>query len=172
MGRVKDCAQLRLHRLAPNQATHVLSALALINRCVHSLVPNVVLCLACKYGIHASWEAHLLVVAQTKAHCRSTVVSALAPPRPAPSLPSQQHDLLATAFSTPLPPSRAVSSLPRSPTLPHSRAPSLPSAQPPPPALPTTATDVVSHRHALHDHSDTHSAFDEIHLSTGDNLCL
>jgi hypothetical protein len=37
----------------------------------------------------------------------------------------------------------------------------------PPPSH--TATDVVSHRHALHDHSDTHSASDEIHLSTGDN---
>jgi hypothetical protein len=84
---------------------------------VHSLVPDVVLSLACKYEIHAFWEAHLLVVAQTKAHCRSTV-SASAAPR-ASSLPSPQHDLrvlrpsptlahrlLATAFSTPPPLSR------------------------------------------------------------------
>ena len=103
--------------MPPNQDHNVVSALALINRCVHSLVPDVVLSLACKYGIHAFWEAHLLVVAQTKAHCRSTV-SASAAPR-ASSLPSPQHDLrvlrpsptlahrlLATAFSTPPPLSR------------------------------------------------------------------
>jgi hypothetical protein len=36
--------------------------------CVHSWVADVVLNLACKYEAHASWEAHLLVMAQTKAH--------------------------------------------------------------------------------------------------------
>jgi hypothetical protein len=40
-------------------------ALDLINRCVHSLVNNTVLFLACQYKLHASWEAHLLV-AQTR----------------------------------------------------------------------------------------------------------
>jgi hypothetical protein len=53
------------------KTTQVVSALELINRCVHSLVPDVVLSLACKYELHTSWETHLLVVTQTKAHCRS-----------------------------------------------------------------------------------------------------
>jgi hypothetical protein len=49
----------------PTKTTHVVCALDLINRCVHSLVNNVVLFLACQYELHASWEAHLLV-AQTR----------------------------------------------------------------------------------------------------------
>jgi hypothetical protein len=48
----------------PIKTTHVACSLDLINRCVHSLVNNVVLFLACQYELHASWEAHLLV-AQT-----------------------------------------------------------------------------------------------------------
>jgi hypothetical protein len=45
----------------PIKTTHVACTLDLINRCVHSLVNNVVLFLACQYELHASWEAHLLV---------------------------------------------------------------------------------------------------------------
>jgi hypothetical protein len=49
----------------PTKTTHVVCTLDLINRCVRSLVNNVVLFLACQYEVHASWEAHLFVVAQT-----------------------------------------------------------------------------------------------------------
>jgi hypothetical protein len=50
---VKARSQPRLHVLW--------CALDLINKCVHSLVNNVVLFLDCQHGLHFSWEAHLLV---------------------------------------------------------------------------------------------------------------
>jgi hypothetical protein len=50
---VKARSQPRLHVLW--------CALDLINKCVHSLVNNVVLFLDCQHGLHFFWEAHLLV---------------------------------------------------------------------------------------------------------------
>ena len=67
---------------------------------------DVVLSLACKYEAHASWEAHLLVMAQTKAQYHSNRslpgqrLSGLPPPAlpqsPPPLVisPVRLHDLL------------------------------------------------------------------------------
>jgi hypothetical protein len=111
-------------------------ALELINRCVHSLVADVVLILACQYEVHAFWEAHLLVVAQTKAHCRRNRPRSApqrTPPPRAPSLLSTQHDLLLQL-------SRYRVLHPS----PHPRSPSLPYAQPSSLALPATTFYALS----------------------------
>jgi hypothetical protein len=73
----------------PTKTTHVVCTLDLINRCVRSLVNNVVLFLACQYEVHASWEAHLFVVAQTSPQSTQLpwalkLISGLPPP-PAPA---------------------------------------------------------------------------------------
>jgi hypothetical protein len=109
------CDQILTKKLAvwgqsscATKTTQVVSALELINRCVHSLVPDVVLSLACIYELHTSWEAHLLVVAQTKAHYRSNRCGQrLSSPTPARRL-SHRHS--------------TTSSLPHSPPLNHPRA--------------------------------------------------